>query len=122
MPKITIRNADFAIMLHTLGLTDIYREESYRNHFVAGKDHSDMPTLLRLCEVGMMREADPPRFLESGDRVFCVTDLGKAYVAKHRERPSRAKKRYNSFLSLLDCCPDLTFKTFLTDPQYKLYR
>ncbi len=106
------------IMLHTLGLNDPYRKESYRNYFVASSGHSDLPAILWLVSLGMMVEKHAPGFLENGDRVFHVTDKGKEYCRINRERPSLAKRRYHMYLEVSDLDPDLTFKEFLTSPYY----
>ncbi len=116
---------ELEIVLHTLGLTDPKTKEPYRNHFVSGDGNSDMTILASLCQKGFMVETRAPGFLEPGDRLFLVTDAGIFYAQKHRPKPrrlTRDQKRYGRFLELSDCHPDLTFREFLTDPQFAKYR
>lgn len=112
---------DMAILHHALGISDPLRPERapYRNHFVAGLGHSDMPALERLERAGLMvREAS--RLCDGW--VFSVTETGKAQALATRPRASRAKRRYGRYLSVADAIPGLTFGQFLTDPQYADYR
>lgn len=106
------------ILLHTIGLDDPYQEKSYRNHFVADDGHSDLPAIQKLCLEGLMEEQRAPGFLEAGDRVFRVTDCGRQAAERLRRRPTRAQRRYHRFLEVADCCPDLTFREFLTLPAF----
>lgn len=66
------------ILLHTLGLD---REKTaYRNHFVAGPGHDELPILQSLCEKGYMIQTRAPSFCPLTDMVFSVTDTGKELV------------------------------------------
>jgi hypothetical protein len=51
---------------------------------------------------------------------FRCTEAGKiAAMRSHREiRDSKSKRRYGVFLDVRECFQDLTFKEFLTDPQF----
>jgi hypothetical protein len=111
--------AHLEIMLHSLGISDPYQKESYRNYFVAGPGHYDLPLIMDLIGAEMMEERRAPGFLEGGDRVFGVTDKGKLYCNINREKPSKAKRTYRMYLECSDCNPDLTFREFLTDPYFK---
>ena len=48
------------VLLHTLGLTN--SSESYRNRFIAGDGHYNMPHLRELEAAGLMEERLPPAF------------------------------------------------------------
>jgi len=52
---------------------------------------------------------------------FRCTEAGKAAaMASHKSiQCSKAKRVYHRFLDLSDCCPDLTFKEFLTNPKFE---
>ena len=52
---------------------------------------------------------------------YKCTESGRlAALRSHRDiRKSKAKRKYSVYLDLTDCCPDLTFKEFLTHPDFK---
>jgi hypothetical protein len=112
-------------MLHTLGLTDPYQQESYRNFFTAGPKHTDIPAILKLIDNGLMKEVKSPSFLREGDQTFVVTEKGILTTREQRPKPpklTRGQRRYRNFLSLSDVCPELTFYEFLTDSFYNNHR
>ena len=119
------RDPELEILLHTLGLDYNKSIEPYRNHFVAGPGHSDMPIILRLIERGFMAETSPPGFLPQGDRVFTVTAAGIVFALKNRPqlpKRTRAQRRYDAFVEIADVYPDLTFREFLTHPKFEAHR
>jgi hypothetical protein len=119
------KDQELEILLHTLGLDNDKVIEPYRNYFVASDDHSDLPTILRLIDLGFMQENRAPVFLKDGDRVFCVTEIGKFFAIKNRPRPpkrTRSQKRYDAFVNIADVYPDLTFREFLTHPHFEKAR
>jgi hypothetical protein len=120
---VNISPDELRVLLHTLGLTDPYRAEPYRNHFVAGIGHDDLPHLDRLCDLGLMERRRGVGMRET-DMLYVATEAGQQYaIEQHAKRkPSRAKRRYRAFLNLKDCCPDLGFREFLTNPQFAEYR
>jgi hypothetical protein len=68
-----------------------------------------------------MTENKGHALLPVGDSVFYVTPAGIDFVATNSPKPpkvSRNRRRYAAFMDLTDCCPDLTFKQFLTDPNF----
>jgi hypothetical protein len=115
-------SADFDVLLHTLGLSDPFQERSYRNYFVAGPGHDDIPSIKRLCAAGLMAETRQPKFLEKRDKVFSATNAGLDYAKKHRKRPTRGQIRYHKFLEVSDVVSDLTFHEFLTNPEFAAMR
>ncbi len=74
MKKTIITEAEREILEHTLGIG----RGGNRNHFVAGENHSDMPTIRSLIEKGFMFQSALPAFLSPKDMVFEVTAAGKA--------------------------------------------
>ena len=119
------KDPELEILLHTLGLDYNKSIEPYRNHFVAGPGHSDMPIILRLIERGFMEEILKPGFLPEGDKVFAVTAAGIVHALKnrpHTPRRTRAQRRYDAFVEIADVYPDLTFREFLTHPKFEAYR
>lgn len=63
------------ILRHTLGLDR--GRVMYRNHFVAGPGHSDMPFIESLIAKGLMAQVKTPDFCDRDDKVFTVTKEGK---------------------------------------------
>ena len=66
------------LMRHTLGGAD--PEKWFRNHFVAGDGHVDLPDLRELQRLGMMKQTKAPSFCDSDTFVFVVTDKGKEFL------------------------------------------
>lgn len=89
------------LLHHTLGLS-IDRRESYRNYFVAGPGHHDMPDLEALEALGLMTRSRAPKFCADGDIVFRATDAGRA-VALDSLPPPPKRTRYGEWLDA-DCC------------------
>lgn len=80
------------LLHHTLGLSIDHRDP-YRNHFVAGPGHHDMPDLEVLEALGLMARSPTPKFCADGDIVFRVTDAGRA-VALDSLPPPPKPTRY----------------------------
>jgi hypothetical protein len=101
---------------HMLGINDPSKRkpEPYRNHYCAnpGDEH-----LWGLSQLGMVE------FMGMRDNYewFQCTEEGRlAAIRSHRSiQYSKSKRVYIKFLDIRDCCPDLTFKQFLTDPRFK---
>ncbi len=84
------------LLHHTLGLSE-KRRLPWRNHFVAGAGHHDMPGLLALELAGLMQRGRTPGFCDADDIVFCATEAGKAYAIEHLA-PVPTRSRYGDFL------------------------
>lgn len=69
---------------HALGL-DGRRVESYRNHFVAGKDHDDFGEWIAMCAAGLARRRVNSR-MAGGDDVFWLTIDGATAALKPGEK------------------------------------
>lgn len=114
----TLTAEALGILHHALGVSDPYQcdQPPYRNHFVAGQGHDDEPLLLQLVQQGLMvvRESK----LTGGDALYVVSDRGVDIALKSRPRVPQKKLLYRRFLSVRDCCPDLTFREFLTSPEF----
>lgn len=101
------------LLHHTLGVNP-ERREPYRNHFVAGRGHSDLPDLEALVSAGMMARGAKPGFLAADDIVFRVTDAGRAYALENLPPapPPRKQSRYEDYLDADGCAGD-SFGEFL---------
>lgn len=101
------------LLHHTLGLSE-RRRESYRNHFVAGSGHSDMPHLEALERAGLMERRRTPKFCDPADIVFAATDAGltAAIAALPEPTPPAKRSRYEEYLDADGCGGD-SFGEFL---------
>ena len=109
-------NKMVAILRHSLGIQWAHDKE-YRDYYCAcvGEDR-----LERMADKCLMKRGN---FINGGrDRYYFVTELGRAVAREDIPRKTRSQLRYERFLSVCDCCPDLTFKEFITDPQYREVR
>jgi hypothetical protein len=103
------------VLRHMLGIDrpDVAKPEPYRDYYCANPGD---PDLVELARVGAVRLYDT----RGGYEWYTCTDEGRAAaIASHKTiRYSPAKLRYSQYLDLKDCCPDLTFRQFLTDPRF----
>lgn len=67
------------LLEHTLGGPD--PTKWFRNHFLATDDHTDLPALIELESLGLMREVSAPSFCPDC-MVFVVTEKGKECLKK----------------------------------------
>ncbi|WP_250538765.1 MULTISPECIES: hypothetical protein [unclassified Caballeronia] len=110
------------LLQHTLGLR-VDRRESFRNHFVAGDGHTDMPHLEALERAGLMERRRSPRFLADGDIVFAATDAGHQAALAALPEPAK-RTRYEDYLDA-DGCAGNSFGEFLCGlrlPEYETRR
>ena len=77
---------DYTILHHTLGITRPGVAKPYRNHFVAGEGHADMPEIERLVEAGLMKQAPAPAFAGQGGKLFVVTEKGVQVAMETRPK------------------------------------
>lgn len=101
-----LESADYGVLHHTLGISKPDTTEPYRNHFVAGEGHHDMPRLKRLVEAGLMKQVPAPSFAGQDAMLFIVTEEGKTVAIETQPRPeklSRSKARYRRYREFGDC-------------------
>lgn len=108
--------AQLDTLRHMLGINtpEADAPKPYRDYYCAPWGMRELHELQRL---GMVERYDT----RGGYEWFCTTPAGRAAaMASHRTiRYSAAKRRYLRFLSLRECCPDLTFKEFLKDRRFQ---
>jgi hypothetical protein len=101
---------------HMLGINtpDDRLPKPYRDYYCAAAGDQKMVELARLGAVEKL-----PNALWSGD-YYVTTPAGRAAaMASHRTiRRTKAKRVYGKFLDVKDCFADLTFKEFLTHPDF----
>jgi len=104
------------ILRHMLGIDKPWEDnpKPYRDYYCANPGD---PSMVELARVGAIRLYDT-----RGDYEWwtCTPEGRAAGIASHKTtRYPAAKRRYIRFLDLRECCPDLTFREFLTNPRYR---
>ena len=99
------------LLQHTLGLSE-HQRRSYRNHFVAGPGHHDMPDLESLEIQGLMARVRTPAFCEERDIVFVTTTAGAALALEHLPEPPPPAKQ-TQYRQWLDADTGCTFREWL---------
>lgn len=89
MPPATAQQ--IALLQHTLGLS-VDQREPYRNYFVAGPGHHEMPDLEALEMLGLMCRIRTPAFCDTGAIVFATTDAGRALAIQQLPELPRPTK------------------------------
>jgi len=103
---------------HMLGINDPMkrRPEPYRNYYAANPGDPKLVELERLGAVRLARKASGPY---SDDCYVCTEDGRAAAMSSHRTiRAKKSARVYHCYLGVSDCFPDLTFREFLTSPEF----
>jgi len=111
--------AQLHTLRHMLGITDLSQREPrpYRNYAATVPGDPEYTELERL---GMVCEYIPTA-LSGSYRWMKCTQAGREAAIKdfYKNRESKSKRVYVRFLEIHDVMPDLTFKEFLTNPDFK---
>lgn len=101
--------------MHMLGIDDPSkaRPQEYRDYYCANPGDPELHELARLGLVRLYRTDEHYEW-------FTTTDAGKvtARTAHRRSIYPKKKRIYLRFLTASDAIPDLTFKQFLTSPEF----
>lgn len=107
------------ILRHMLGIDDPAKKnpKPYRDYYCANPCERDLHELARLGLVTMYSA-------HGGYEWFTTTDAGKAaaFASQERIRYPKKKRMYLAWLHLSDVICDLTFKQFLTAPEFAEHR
>ena len=110
----TLSDDQLQTLRHMLGIDDPQMREPkpYRDYYCANPGDQKMRALLDAGAVVMYRR--------DSYEWFTCTELGReAAIRSHKTiRAPKASRVYSRFLDVSDVCPDLTFKQFLTDPDF----
>lgn len=113
-----LSNAQLQTLRHMLGIDtpDDRIPKPYRNYYAAVPGGPEMMALAALGAVELYAKARRPSEYD----YYRCTDAGRAAaIASHRTiRRSKGSRVYSRFLDVRDAFADLTFKQFLTDPQF----
>jgi hypothetical protein len=123
-PLLVLSPPQLDLLRHMLGINDPWMRvpTPYRDYAAVCPGDPEWVELERLGAIECYRRADG-----IGGSLFdwyCTTPLGRAAAMRsHRTiRKSRGKRVYSAWRGLLDCFPDLTFREFLKDPQFREVR
>ena len=111
-----LRDDQLRVLRHMLGV-DNQRDKkdpvSYRNYYCTSPGNPLMNGLRHLGFVEMYRKDENYEW-------FTATETGIAagMDSARQRRYSKARRRYLCYLHISDCYSNLTFKQFLTDPEF----
>lgn len=104
---------------HMLGINtpDDREPKPYRDYYCANRDDPKLKALANAGAVRLYSQRDSYDW-------YCCTDAGRvAAMRSHRTiRRTKGQRIYSRFLDVSDCCPDLTFRQFLTDAEFAQIR
>ena len=97
--------AQIGLLWHTLGLRPECRDSrhAYRNRFLAGPGHGDMPDLEFLVALGLMSSRKPPAFCDQSEILYFATEAGEKFAIAVMP-PAPPVPRRTKFDAYLDEC------------------
>ena len=100
---------------HMLGIDkpDERAPDPYRDHYCASRGDADLAELARIGAVRLYGQCEHYDW-------YCTTEAGRAAaIASHRKiRLPKPKRIYSKYLDFADVHCGLTFREFLTSPDY----
>ncbi len=78
------------VLMHALGL-DERRRAPWRNYYVVGEHRADR--VAQLVALGFMQPTVRPGFIPESDRVYHVTDAGRAEAIAANDRLNPPRRR-----------------------------
>jgi hypothetical protein len=104
------------VLRHMLGIDKPYIRNPipYRDYYCARKGDTELQELAEHGAVSLYRQCETYDW-------YRTTEAGKAAaIASHKQiRMTKAKRVYRAYLRMSDTYQDLTFKQFLTDPDFR---
>lgn len=100
---------------HMLGINtpDDKRPKPYRDYYCASKGDAKLAEMARIGAVELYR-------IDESYEWYCCSPKGREVaMASHKTiRRSKGSRMYSKYLDVHECCPDMTFKDFLTKPEF----
>jgi hypothetical protein len=111
-----MKDEHLKVLRHMLGINDPYmaKPESYRDYYCANIGNKTLHELKKLGMVRLYFTCDKYEW-------FTTTDLGKSKAIESfwlLQKPKKAR-RYLCYLKIKEVNSQLTFKDFLTLPEFK---
>lgn len=108
------------LLWHTLGLRPEYRDSRtvYRNRFLAGPGHEDVPDLEALVGLGLMGSRKPPAFCDQSEKLYYATAVGEQLAVQ--KMPALPKlSNFEAYLNVSDCYEGFAQFLDINVPQYQ---
>lgn len=108
------------LLWHTLGLRPECRDSRhvYRNRFLAGPGHDDIPDLDALVALGFMGSRKPPAFCDQSEILYFATKEGERFaIAEMPPLPKRTK--FEDYLDVGDCYENFAQFLGINKPQFQ---
>ncbi len=103
----TPTKAQVSLLWHTLGLRPECHDSRhvYRNRFLAGPGHDDVPDLEALVQMGLMGSRKPPGFCDQSDILYYATQEGErfAVAAMPPAPPPPKRTKFDAYLDECEC-------------------
>ena len=116
-------DAQVGLLWHTLGLRPDCRDSRhvYRNRFLAGPGHSDMPDLEALVAVGLMGSRKPPGFCDQSEILYFATEVGEKFaIAEMPPAPPPPKRtKFDTYLDECECYDGFAHFLGINQPMFQ---
>lgn len=91
------------LLWHTLGLRPECKDSRtvYRNRFLAGPGHDDVPDLEALVSVGLMGSRKPPAFCDQSEKLYFATAAGEQFAVLKMPPPPKLSN-FDAYLNAAD--------------------
>lgn len=130
-------NTQLGLLWHTLGLSPECRDSRtvYRNRFLAGPGHDDVPDLEALVTLGLMGKRKPPAFCDQSEVLYFATEAGEQFAIEQMPPapPPPKRTRFDEYLDESECYDSFAHFLGINRPhrerrrhqgvlQYRMYR
>jgi hypothetical protein len=120
MSEFNISQAQLGLLWHTLGLRPEFRDrrQSYRNRFLAGPGHDDVPDLEALVTAGLMASRKPPAVCDQSEILYYATESGEKFaIAKMPPAPKLNK--FEEYLDVSECYDNFAQFLGINQPMFQ---
>lgn len=115
--------AQVGLLWHTLGLRPDFRDSRrvYRNRFLAGPGHGDMPDLEALVALGLMGSRKPPAFCDQSEILYFATEAGEkfAIAAMPPAPPPPKRTKFDAYLDECECYDGFAHFLGINQPMFQ---
>jgi hypothetical protein len=115
--------AQIELLWHTLGLRPDCRDSRhvYRNRFLAGPGHSDVPDLDSLVSLGLMGRRKPPAFCDQSEFLYYATEVGEKFAIDQMPPAPPPPKRTNfdAYLDESECYDSFSHFLGINRPMFQ---
>lgn len=123
MSKFEINQVQLGLLWHTLGLRPDCRDSRhvYRNRFLAGPGHSDVPELEAMVVLGLMGRRKPPAFCDQSEFLYYATEVGEKFAIEQMPPAPPPPKRTNldAYLDVSECYDSFSHFLGINRPMFQ---